>query len=135
MPCIALSIWDTRIAPLFDTARHLLVINTDTQHSEEHTVAQAELAKIQELTAMGVEVLICGAISRTMQDMLVTHGVRVIGFIAGSTTAVLEAWNEHRLDDSFAMPGCQRRQRQGRGKRGTHEHQGWPCPHCGHTIT
>jgi predicted Fe-Mo cluster-binding NifX family protein len=75
------------------------------------------------LRAAGVEVLLCGAISRGWQGRLEASGIRVVPFLTGSWRQLLAALRAGELDrDDYRMPGCRgmgpgcrRRQRGGRG--------------------
>ena len=63
----ALSIWDHRIAPVFDTARQLHLVESDGERVEKesaHTLSGDELPqKVAWLAEQGVETLVCGAVS------------------------------------------------------------------------
>ena len=72
----------------------------------------------QRLQALGVETLICGAISRPLEAMLAAGGIEVIPHVCGEAEKVLQAFLSAGLqDDQFAMPGCcgQQRRRHGGG--------------------
>lgn len=65
------------------------------------------LDRIRKLSGAGIEVLICGAISRLWYDILTAWAIRVICFVTGDVDQVLEALKENRLDlDEYRMPGC-----------------------------
>lgn len=120
----AFPFWNNRIAPVFDVARQLLVVEVDAgrilSESEETMPADDLGAKVECLTRLGVHTLVCGAISRPMQGLVSSSGITLIPFVAGDLHEVIQAWIEGRIhDDSFAMPGCcsQVRQRDGSGRR------------------
>ncbi|MPM75098.1 hypothetical protein SDC9_122089 [bioreactor metagenome] len=107
---VALTIWSGRIAPVFDVAGRLLI--ADGPDRREHTLRNAAClhARIAELKELGVDVLICGAISRPARMLAESRGIRVYGFIAGDRDEVLNAWMRNELESEiFAMPGCARR--------------------------
>jgi predicted Fe-Mo cluster-binding NifX family protein len=70
-----------------------------------------------------IDVLICGAISRSLEASLISLGIRVYAFMRGSVEDVLAAYQNGNLDHAvFAMPGCRGRgcagnQRQNRRMR------------------
>lgn len=120
----AFPFWNNRIAPVFDVARQLLVVEVDAgrilSESEETIPADDLGAKVECLARLGVHTLVCGAISRPMQGLVSSSGITLIPFVAGDLHEVIQAWIEGRIhDDSFAMPGCcsQVRQRDGSGRR------------------
>ncbi len=99
-----------RVSPVFDVARQLLVLDVVDGNVTERCEVQLEDntdRKVEQLTESGIEVLICGALSQTLSEMLVLRGVQVIPFIAGATDDVLKAFVAGNLDRTrFAMPGC-----------------------------
>lgn len=103
-----------RIAPVFDTARRVLVVERkDGREVGRREVDIAELSSAQraeELAAYGATVLICGAISTAHGK--IAGGVEVIPFISGRVDQVLEAYFRGRVSDGrFLMPGCGRQRR------------------------
>ncbi len=112
-----------RVSPVFDVARNILVIETDGQVElgRQDVVINAEDPPMRaaRLSEAGVDVLICGAISRPMEIAVVAAGIDVILQTCGEVETVLAAFLEGRLGrDAFRMPGCcGRRRRRRRGGR------------------
>jgi predicted Fe-Mo cluster-binding NifX family protein len=109
----AFSCWGQRIAPVFDTAQQVHIIEVESGRivSERRELLAHDLPmqKMLRLSELGVGALICGAISRPLQAMVAAHGIQVISFVAGETTDVIQAWLKGGLNGSaFAMPGCTR---------------------------
>ena len=107
----AFAYWENRIAPVFDTARDLLLVESEGERiTREERLSLADeppLARTLRLVELGVETLVCGAISRALQEMLLTYGIRVQGFVAGDLHEVVRAWLEGKMNQEvFAMPGC-----------------------------
>jgi predicted Fe-Mo cluster-binding NifX family protein len=132
----AFAIWENRIAPFFDTARRIHVIEV----VDGRIVREAEATlpeglpthKVAALQEYDVECLVCGAISRPMQALVASCNIQVSGFIAGDLREVTRAWLTGTLDRrTFGMPGCCGRARVGRSRW-----RGAPgvclCPNCGH---
>ncbi len=118
----AFSIWENRIAPVFDTAGRLLVVGPcpdGTLAESWASMPDAEpLRKVARLADLGVGELVCGAVSRPLRDLLVARGVRVVPFVAGEVREVMAAWRKGCLGGAdFAMPGCCRRRRNRCGQR------------------
>lgn len=112
--------WDRRIAPVFDTARRIHVAEIEAgrivAEREEALADDMPVRKALRLAELGVETLVCGAITRPLQAIVASYGIRVIPFVAGDLGEVIQAWLRGGLEgDDFAMPGCRGR---GRGRRG-----------------
>jgi len=103
--------WDNRIAPVFDTARQVHVVRAERDRIvEEETRVLKDEAPTQRalfLADLGVKVLVCGAISRSLYETVVAQGVFVVPFVVGDLRDVVEAWLRGGLSDkAFIMPGC-----------------------------
>ncbi len=119
---VALAVWDNRISPVFDTAGTLLVAEIEagqiTARRQEPIQATLPSEKVARLKALGVETLVCGAVSRPLADMIAAEGIRLVPFVAGTVEEVLAAYTQGLLPGpAFVMPGCGRRRR-GRFGRG-----------------
>jgi predicted Fe-Mo cluster-binding NifX family protein len=118
---IAIPIWQSRVSPVFDVAGRLLLVDVEdgreTARSEE-TLGETFLpGKAKRLKDLGVDVLICGAISRPLAMLASQAGVAVVPWVAGDIDEVLNRYLEDGLaDPRYAMPGCRCR-RAGRGRR------------------
>lgn len=106
--------WRERIAPTFDTARQVLVV--DCRLGQKGGERQLFLgdddpqARVRRLVEAGVTNIVCGALSWVLQGMLVDAGLEVIPFIAGDLDRVVREWCAGQLDiEQSAMPGCRRR--------------------------
>ncbi|WP_051306947.1 NifB/NifX family molybdenum-iron cluster-binding protein [Desulfomicrobium escambiense] len=107
MTRIAVHHWQHRIAPVFDIGGEILVLGNGAGTREEHLLQCSEpLHRAEELCALSVGTLICGAISRSMSEALAARGITVVGFVAGDLDRVVAAWEHGGLDETFAMPGC-----------------------------
>ena len=119
--------WENRIAPVFDVAREMCLVEVSSgrvvQEVRETLQADLPVQKVLRLAELGVGTLICGAISRPLHEMVLAYGIRVIPFVAGDLRQVIRAWLKDDLDrDAFAMPGCwgRGRRRGARGNDGVH---------------
>jgi predicted Fe-Mo cluster-binding NifX family protein len=122
---IAIPEYDNQVATVMDFAGRLLLIDCETgQETERKTVDFSEQlvpAKVARLVDFGVNLLICGAISRPFSAMVLHSGIEIIPFISGNVDDVLSAYFRGYLVDSrFLMPGCRVGQHWGRrgGRRG-----------------
>jgi len=108
---VAIPIWNRRISPLFDTAQRVLIVELDGEQEVARTEEQigdvALPQKAGRLTELGARVLICGAISRPLAEMLSAAGIEVVPFITGEVEEVLKAYVGGGLPaPQFLMPGC-----------------------------
>lgn len=115
---IALTEWQGRISPVLDTARALVVADIEDgaliSRRDEAFSGDMVQEKIARLRALGVELLVCGAVSRPLAESIVSSGIRLVPFVSGDIGEVLQAVTARRMPDpAFAMPGC----RCGRGRR------------------
>ena len=107
----AFAVWNRRIAPVFDVARQVRVVTAESGRivceTEESLPDDAGSGKVLKLTELGVDTLVCGAISRSLQGMIAAYGIRTVPFVAGDLRRIVEAWLAGELEKrSFAMPGC-----------------------------
>jgi predicted Fe-Mo cluster-binding NifX family protein len=117
----AIPVWEGKISPVFDTASKLLIIQVEdskeTSRFEAPLDEQNLTRRCSRIQGLGVELLICGAISRPFYRMLVAGGVNVIPWVSGPAEDVLDAWMNGKLFHSrFLMPGCNWQKRE-KGKR------------------
>jgi predicted Fe-Mo cluster-binding NifX family protein len=113
----AFAYWDNRIAPVFDTARRIHVVEAESGHivseTQETLSEDMPVQKTLRLVELGIGTLVCGAISRPMHGLVAAYGIQVISFVVGDLRKVIRAWLSGNLErDIFAMPGCR-----GRGGR------------------
>jgi len=119
--------WNNRIAPVFDIARRIHVAEAESGRivveTEEALADNMPVRRALRLAQLGVGTLVCGAISRPLHAMVAAYGIRVIPFVAGDLSEVIQAWLRGGLDgDEFAMPGCCGRGRgRGRGINGINQ--------------
>jgi len=122
---VAVTTWEGRISPVFDACREVRILSIAAGSiASEALVAFDEgksEAKVERLTSLGVEVVVCGAISEPLQSSLLDRGIDVIGFVAGNADEVVKAYLSGTLPNhGLAMPGCcaQRRRHRRRRRRG-----------------
>lgn len=126
----AFSVYGDRIAPVFDTSERVLVVRAvpGGEGTEEWEALPSEdpFRKVAHLAGLGVQALVCGALSRPVQGMLAAQGIRITPFVAGELRSVMAAWREGRLSGAaFAMPGCCGRRRNRCGQQRPPRCGGW----------
>lgn len=119
----AFSLWNNRIAPVFDVARHLLIVDVDNGMviggMERRFASDNPHERALRLSSLEIDQLVCGAISRDTAETLEQNGIQVISFVTGDCGHVVQAWLKGRLHDNrLLMPGCNRRKHRGSGCAG-----------------
>ena len=108
---IAIAHWQNRISPVFDVSDRLLLIDIENgielKREDNGLKCRGTFERAREVSRLGVQVLLCGAISRPLETALISTGVRVEGFKSGGLEEVLSAYIKGNLADKrFQMPGC-----------------------------
>jgi predicted Fe-Mo cluster-binding NifX family protein len=106
----ALTFWNGRVSPVFDVSREAMVLTVEKgtliEQYTENIEAPNPTLKVNRLIELGVDTLICGAISKWMQEELTARGVKVLGFVAGEIDDVLQAFMAGALPaPALSMPG------------------------------
>lgn len=100
---VAVAYWQGRVSPVFDVADRLLLLEVQggrEVHRETLRLASREsFERAKELTGLGVDVLLCGAVSLSLEKALVGAGIRVVGFLGGEFENLIHAFLEGKLDD------------------------------------
>jgi predicted Fe-Mo cluster-binding NifX family protein len=111
MGCVALTVWENRISPVFDVAHDLMIVNIDNGKVSDKRYVSFDPERISSLLTIledrNVDCLICGAISEAPARMIVDSGIRLIPFITGDFNLVLGYFAKgESLVPGFLMPGC-----------------------------
>jgi predicted Fe-Mo cluster-binding NifX family protein len=119
---VAIPISNGRISPVFDAARRLVLVDVENGRElgrTEKVVEEPEMApRARRVAELGVDVLICGAISRPLEAMLLSAGVEVVPQTCGQAEEVIRAFLSGQLTEhAFLVPGCCGRRRRFRGGR------------------
>jgi predicted Fe-Mo cluster-binding NifX family protein len=126
---LAIPTWQGRVSPVFDAAQRLLIVDvadgSEVARSEKDLRAAFPPQRVARLKELGIEVLICGAVSRPLAGMIAASGIVLVPFIGGECDEVLAAYLDGQLPSPrFLMPGCcgpgrgWRHRGHGRGGRG-----------------
>ena len=108
---IAIPDWNGQVSPVFDYAQRLLVIDTcdGVETGRQKTaLVQFDLGRrALQLADLGVELLICGAISRPLEAAIKAQGVRIKRHVCGETKQILQTFLDRgHIPERFLMPGC-----------------------------
>ncbi len=109
---IAITVWQNRISPVFDSAQALLIVQTREAVIVDAVIKDCQASMlhkfIQLLQKQKVNVLICGALCERPATLLENHGIEVISFMTGEADKVLEGYLRGNDMSDFSMPGCGR---------------------------
>jgi predicted Fe-Mo cluster-binding NifX family protein len=108
---LAMPVWNGRVSPVFDTAAQVLVVEVEQacerSRREEALTDSLPTWRVRRLVDLGVEVLICGAVSRPLAALLGGAGIRIVPWTAGPIEDVLRAYLGGELPHPrWLMPGC-----------------------------
>lgn len=134
---IAIPVWQGQVSTVFDFTVYLLLIDIEGQkemnRSEIVLPEEPMPQKVARLKNLGVDVLICGAISRPLTFMITGAGIEVLPYVTGRIDEVLNAYLAGQLTkQQFLMPGCwpgARKDFRGRGHGHGHG-RGWGRGRC-----
>lgn len=107
---LAVPVWEDRISPVLDSATRLLILEVkeggELSRSEIDLDEKDLARRCRRIQGLGVDAMICGAVTRRFSDMISASGVFLIRGVSGSPDEVLDACLAGRLDRSeFLMPG------------------------------
>ena len=110
MTKVAVPVFRSRVAPVFDSCLRVWVIHIEgdvqTERNELHLFGVSPAERVRALTREGVTTLICGGISEGLHTLLESLGVCLVCGVAGQVEEVLAAFMSNRLDEpQFYMPG------------------------------
>ncbi|MFC1676175.1 NifB/NifX family molybdenum-iron cluster-binding protein [Planctomycetota bacterium] len=119
---IAIPIYNDSVSNVFDFATRLLLVEIENgkeaNRSEVALESQLLPQRTDKLKNLEVDVLVCGAISRVLANMVATSGIQVLPYVTGSIDDVLQAYLAGQLvKPEFVMPGCWPGARKGFGRR------------------
>ena len=127
----AFSAWDNRIAPVFDVATmiHLVEVQAGKVARETRAYLPEDMVvhKALRLAELGVDTLVCGAISNSLEAMIAAYGIRVVAFVSGDVAEVIQVFLADGLAaKSYGMPGCSPRRQRSRGRGGINNKEALP---------
>ena len=123
---VAVTVWENTVSTVCDFSSRLVVLDIEGDQVKSRSFMPFETGILPEranrLKELGVEVLLCGAISRPLERMIRASGVKVVPCLRGSIEEVIGAYLDGGLSDArFILPGftpgesCVRARRRRRG--------------------
>jgi len=120
---IAIPVWEGQVSTTFDFAKKILVVETESgceiECREVTLEGEAVVTKVGALGENGVQVFLCGSISRPLANAVTQAGIQAIPFVTGDVDDVLAAYICGQLDkprflQAGSHAGARRHWRQGR---------------------
>jgi len=113
-----------RVSPVFDVAARLVLIRlkgeAEVERKEVVLFEKQPEGIARSLGELGIQVLICGGISRGLLAALEQARIRVVPHICGELDSVIAAFHRGTLTQpEFVMPGCCGRRWETPGPEGT----------------
>jgi len=107
---VAIPVFEGRVSNVFDFACMAVLIEL----SGDEELGRTEVAlsgqgptRIVMLRQLGVDTLICGAISRPLASWAAACGIRLFPYVTGLVNEVIGAFKNGRLgSERFVLPGC-----------------------------
>ena len=120
---IAIAIWNDCVSNVFDFANCILLLEIDggevVSRSQISFESKSFSQRISQLKSLKTDLLVCGAISRVLAEMVTASGIEILAYVTGSIDDVLNAYKSGQLGHpQFAMPGCWPGARKGFGRCG-----------------
>jgi predicted Fe-Mo cluster-binding NifX family protein len=118
---VAATVWEGRISPLFEVSERALLLTvhdgSPVERSEVALPRGGGEVKLSFLRGLGVDTVLCGAISRTLAERADALHLRVVPFLAGEVEEVMSAHLRDRLPSKrLTMPGWRSSMWQGGGR-------------------
>ncbi len=127
---LAVPVWKDRVSPVFDVASRVDIFTVEngavTGRSEHRLGSRARPAT---LSILAVDVVLCSALSRTLETALRAVGIEVVREVCGPVDEVVQAYvNGTLAEERFLTPASTRRPRrqeaaagEAGGDRGAHD--------------
>jgi predicted Fe-Mo cluster-binding NifX family protein len=116
---LGIPVWRDEVSPVFDVAAKLLVIDVEDRREIARRVIPLgtpnDLGRADRLAAMDIDVLICGTITRPLEQLVTAAGVRVVSLVCGPVERVARTiMTGGRLPPECLLPGHGRPRVRGR---------------------
>lgn len=107
---VAVTVWQDTVSTVCDFSSRLLVFDVTEGEVKNRSFVPFETRalpeRVNQLVALGVEVLLCGAVSRPLERMIRASGVKVVPCLRGSIEEIIRAYLDGGLSDNrFTLPG------------------------------
>ncbi|KAA3612199.1 MAG: hypothetical protein DWQ05_19555 [Calditrichaeota bacterium] len=107
---VAIPVWENRISPVFDTTAHILQAEIiDKMLAKKEMLSLESLTiyqRIELLDNLGIDIFICGGITRPLLDSIRNKNIKTIPYVCGNVDKILSALCDGEdIKSLFSMPG------------------------------
>jgi len=111
MTRVAIPDWNGLVSPVFDVAARVLVLDLEGGRELRREIAGLSgltpAGRVLRLEALGVKTLVCGAISRPLEELAGARGIEVVALVSGPVDIVERIVAEGRpIPETCLLPGC-----------------------------
>lgn len=122
---VAVTVWEDRVSSVLDFSQQLLLVEWqnggETSRCRIALSEQSALSRLVQMRELGIDVLICGAVSQPFAAAFMTSGIHLLPYVTGSVDDVLKAYQADELGlPQFRLPGCWSGACRGLGRRHRH---------------
>ncbi|PID77583.1 MAG: hypothetical protein CSB24_00740 [Deltaproteobacteria bacterium] len=107
---VAVTVWEDRVSPVFDSARVLLVARIENGMIADRFYEPVNLSLVSRalefLQQNHITKVICGAVSQESIALIENYGIELFPFITGKVEVILDRFAKGEELENFAMPGC-----------------------------
>jgi predicted Fe-Mo cluster-binding NifX family protein len=106
---IAIPVWNDHVSPVFDVARCIRIWDTAEASMRDTTIEETPWpARARVFVELGINTVICGAISAAVETLLCESGIVVVTNICGRADEIARTYasGDRRLTD-YRSPGSQ----------------------------
>ena len=119
---VAVSNWKDHIAVTFDFSNSVVIYKIIENHwdklEEIRLNSRDSETVVESLKRSKVEILLCGAISKKMSDVLELNNIKVVPFLRGKIEDVLTLFQQGNIASSCCfLPGFRRGRGMGKRRR------------------
>ena len=110
---IAITVWEKRISPVFDSSELLLIVEINNHEiidsQKESFRSNVPFLLVNRLNELNVDILICGAISQMPATIIEQGNIILIPFIGGIVNEVIDYCIKGKSPAcKFLLPGCKK---------------------------
>jgi predicted Fe-Mo cluster-binding NifX family protein len=110
IPCTAVPVFNGRVSPVLDSCTQFYMLKPIEKKETAVRILPVKggsiFERISEIKKLGIQVIICGAVSESFYNLLRESDIEVVCGITGDIDEVVAAYRAGSLSDArFRMPG------------------------------
>ncbi len=111
MTRVAIPDWHGQVSPVFDVAARVLVADLEggreIRRKVEPLTGLTPAGRVLRLAALEVDTLVCGVISRPLEELAGARGIQVIALVSGPVDTVARIVEQGQpIPETYLLPGC-----------------------------